>query len=56
MKEALEAADKKLLVDHHDDTCQQQLQQSHGNVIIVEKCREGKPEHHVSHGKIHEHK
>ena len=54
VEEALKSADKKLLVDHHDNACQKQLQQAHGNMIPMEKGRKRKSQHHMAHGKIHE--
>ena len=55
MEEALKAAGEKFLVDHHHDACQQELDQTHGHMISFKKCRQGPAEHHVPHGKIHEH-
>ena len=53
--EAPEAADKKRLIDDHDDTGQQQLHQSHGHMIPVEPRRQRPAPHHMAHGEVHQH-
>ena len=50
-----EAVDEKLLVDHHHDACQQQLHQTHGNVVAVKPAGQRPAPHHVPHGKVHQH-
>ncbi len=52
--EALETADEELLVDDHDDACQQQLDKAHGNVVAVEPVRQGPAPHHMAHGEVHQ--
>ena len=52
--EALIAGDEKLLVDDHDDGCQQQLQKPHGHVVLREKSWNRPAPHHVAHGEIHQ--
>ena len=54
MPQTLKAADKEFLVDDHDDSGKQKLYKPHGNVVVVEPCRERPAPHHVSHGEIHE--
>ena len=54
MPQALEAADKKLLIDHHDRDSKEQLYQSHCDVIPVEKGRQRPVPHHMPHRHIHE--
>ena len=53
--QTLKSADKKFLVDHHDDSCKKQLYQSHGNVVAVKPFRQRPSPHHMSHGKVHQH-
>ena len=53
--QTLKSVDEKLLVDHHDDTSQEQLYQSHGYVIAVKPFRQWPSPHHVPHGEIHQH-
>ncbi len=43
MPQALKSADKELLVDDHDDARQQQLHQSHGDVVAVKNAGSGQP-------------
>ena len=50
------AADKKFLVNDHYDSGEKKLHQSHGNMIIIKPCRKRPAPHHMSHGKIHQHK
>ena len=45
----LKAAYEELLVDHHDDACQQKLQQAHRNVIAFKESRQRPVPHHMSH-------
>ena len=54
MHQTGEAADKKLLVDHHHDGCQDHLHQSDPHRIPLEECRQRPAPHAVPHGKIHE--
>ena len=54
MKEALKTADKKFLVDDHDNARQQQLHQAHSHMVVFKKGRQGPVPHHMSHGKIHQ--
>ena len=54
--EALEAADKKLLVDHHDRRRQQQLGQPLGHMVSLVEGRQRPAPHHVPHGKVHQHR
>ena len=56
VEQALEAADEELLVDDHHDARQQQLDQTHGNVVAVEPVGERPAPHHVAHRKIHQHR
>ncbi len=52
--QALEAADEEFLVDDHDDSGKQQLDQSHGYVIAVKPCGQRPAPHHMSHGEVHQ--
>ena len=54
VNQSLKSAEKEFLIDHHDDTGQQQLQQSHRNVIALQTCRKRPSPHHMSHGQIHQ--
>ena len=54
--EDAKAADKEFLVNHHDNTSQQKLYQSHRHMIIVKKGGQRPSPHHMSHGKIHEYR
>ena len=56
MPQTLKAADKKFLVNDHYDSGEKKLHQSHGNMIIIKPCRKRPAPHHMSHGKIHQHK
>mgnify|MGYP000285499852 CR=1 FL=1 len=56
VEQALEAADEELLVDDHYDARQQQLDQTHGNVVAVEPVGERPAPHHVAHREIHQHR
>ena len=53
--EALEAADKEFLIDHHDDARKQQLHQTHGDVVAVKPLRQRPIPHHMPHGEVHQH-
>ena len=54
MEQALESADEKLLVNHHDNHCQKQLHKSHGHMVLSQKFRQRPVPHHMSHGYIHQ--
>jgi ethanolamine utilization protein EutS len=56
VEQALEAADEELLVDDHHDARQQQLNQTHGNVVAVEPVGERPAPHHVAHREVHQHR
>ena len=47
-------ADKKLLIDHHDDDRQQHLQDTHRHVIAFQYARQGPAPHGMSHGQVHQ--
>ena len=51
--QTLKSADKKFLVDDHDDPGKQHLDKSHGNMVVIEPRRERPAPHHMSHGKVH---
>ena len=55
MQQALEAADKEFLVDHHDGGRQQQLRKRHGNGITLKKAGQRPAPHGMAHGYIHQH-
>ena len=50
----LEAIDEELLVDHHHDARQQQLDKAHGNMVAVKPVGQRPAPHHVAHGKVHQ--
>ena len=54
VQQALKPAHEKLLVDHHDDGGQKELDQTHCHMVACKKGRQGKSQHHMPHGKIHE--
>ena len=54
MNQPFEAADKKLLVDHHDDARQQKLGDSDSHMILRQRLRQRPVPHHMSHGQIHQ--
>ena len=56
VEQALEAADEELLVDDHHDARQQQLDQTHGNVVAVEPVGKRPSPHHVAHREVHQHR
>ena len=52
--QALESADKEVLIDDHDRGRKQQLRKAHRDVVPRKECRQRPAPHHVSHGNIHE--
>ena len=52
--QAFKSADKKLLVDHHDDSCQQKLGNPYRHVIFCQRRRKRPVPHHMSHRQIHQ--
>ena len=52
--QTLEPADKKLLIDDHNDHRQQQLQKPHCHMVAVEKRGQRPAPHHVPHGNVHQ--
>ena len=54
MNQPFEAADEKLLVDHHDDARQQKLGDSDSHMILRQRLRQRPVPHHMSHGQIHQ--
>ena len=54
--QAFKAGDKKLLVDHHDDHSQIELDQCLSHIVLRQEGRQGPVPHHGAHGEIHQHR
>ena len=52
--QASKAADKELLVDHHDCRSQHELYQPYRHMIFFKERRHRPVPHHVPHGEIHQ--
>ena len=54
--QALKAGDKKLLVDHHDDHSQIELDQCLSHIVLRQEGRQGPAPHHGAHGEVHQYR
>ena len=56
VQKSTKSADKKALIDDHDDARQNHLHKTHGDVVVRHPRGKRPVPHHMTHGKIHQHR